>query len=277
MSDQKPAIYGLLGSKISYSLSPEIFRILFRKFDLPHGYFLFDIHPECFWEFLESAALLNVAGFNVTIPFKNDITPHLDRIDQCGKRCKSVNLVLRKRNKLVGYNTDVFGISEVLRQNRAPDIKGKHALLIGAGGTARTMLAYLIRKKVGRVSIVNRSRKRLNEMLSDCGYFDSFHNVEAYPLPKLSSVMDSISVDMIFNATPIATEQIVVQHALKDADFVFEAAYNAGDRNLPRGVKPIGGIDMLIFQALRSFEIFTDVRIGNYRRLKSFIKGRIDR
>lgn len=277
MSGQKPAIYGLLGSKISYSLSPEIFRILFRKFDLPHGYFLFDIHPERFWEFLESATLLNVAGFNVTTPFKNDITPHLDRVDQCGKRCNSVNLVLRKRNRLVGYNTDVFGISEVLKQNRTPEIKGKHALLIGAGGTARTMLAYLIRKKVGRVSIVNRSRKRLNEMLSDCGYFDSSHNVEAYPLPKLSSVMDSKSVDMIFNAAPIATEQIVVPHALEAAEFVFEAAYNLGDRNLPVGVKPIGGIDMLLFQALRSLEIFTGIRIGNYRRLKSFIKGRVDR
>jgi len=277
MSDKTPAIYGLLGSKISYSISPEIFRILFRKFDLPHGYFLFDIHPERFWEFMESASLLKISGFNVTIPFKCDITPHLERVDQCGKRCRSVNLVVRKRNKLVGYNTDVFGIDEVLKQNRTDKLEGKHALLVGAGGTARTMLAYLIKKKAGRVSIVNRSRKRLNEMLTDCGYFDSSHNVEALHLPKLNSAIDKFDFDMIFNATPVATEKIIQPEVLGNMSFVFEAAYNFKDRKLPPRVHPIGGLDMLIFQAIRSFELFTGIQAGNYRRLKSFIKGGINR
>ena len=271
----RPKVYGVLGSSISYSLSPQIFRLLFDRFRLPHGYFFFDIRPNKLVTFIESVRLLDVAGFSVTIPFKCAIMQYLDKIHSSAKYCQAVNLVSAQNGKLIGYNTDMVGVEQVLRQAKAPSLKKKQILIIGAGGTARVILGYAVSCKPGGISIANRGRKRLKEMLSVFGIENGSDGIQAHQLPGLRNRLKDSTWDIIFNATPIATEKIVPAAAIRSATVVFEAAYGLKNRRLPPGTRVIGGIDMLIFQALRGFEILTGTKIENYRRAGSAIKRKL--
>jgi shikimate dehydrogenase len=275
MKTEKPKVYGVLGSNISYSLSPRIFRILFDKFRLPHGYFFFDIRPKMLTRFVESVRLLDVAGFSVTIPFKCAIMQHLDRTHSSAKYCRAVNLVSVQNGKLIGHNTDIVGVEQVLRQAKVPSLKKKQILIIGAGGTARVILGYALSCEPGGISIANRGRKRLKEMLSVFEIENQSNGIQAHQLPALKNRLKGSAWNFVFNATPIATEEIVPAAAIRSATVVFEAAYGLKSRKLPKGTRVIGGIDMLIFQALRSFEILTGIKIENYRRARSAIKRKL--
>jgi shikimate dehydrogenase len=271
----RPKVYGVLGSNISYSLSPQIFRILFDKFRLPHGYFFFDIRPDKFVKFIESARLLDIAGFSVTIPFKCAIMQHLDMTHSSAKYCRAVNLVSVQSGRLIGHNTDIVGVEQVLRQARVPSLKKKQILIIGAGGTARAILGYAMSCEPSGISIANRGRKRLKEMLSAFGIENGSNGIQAHQLPGLRNRLEDSTWDVVFNATPVATEKIVPAAAIRSATVVFEAAYGLKSRKLPPGTRVVGGIDMLIFQALRGFEILTGVKIENYRSARSAIKRKL--
>jgi len=275
MSKISPHLFGVLGHNISYSLSPTIFSHLFSKYGLPHAYGLFDIEPERFWEFIESVRLLNIRGFNITIPFKTDLVQHVDRLDRTAARCGSINTVVNRGGRLVGYNTDGFGISMALKTAGFKDPSGKSVLILGAGGTARTALAYFLQNGISEVSIVNRSRDRLAEMVTSCKLGRKQKRIVALDPENLNSEVDTDGFDVIFNATPIATAKIVPRTILKSSGCLLQASYSVKPGRLPDSLRIASGLDMLIFQAIRSFEVFSGVQVGNYLRLRSFIKRRL--
>jgi shikimate dehydrogenase len=275
MRKEVPKIYGILGSDIAYSLSPQIFKALFDQYKLPHGYFLFDTKRQKLADFVESARSIGIAGYNVTIPFKCDIMSHLDSVHSSARCCRAANLVIMRGRKLTGYNVDLMGIDDVFREARMSSVAKKRVLLIGAGGTARTMLMYILAHKPAEVSVVNRSRRRLLNMLSELGVSERPRGIEACRLPALRSRLRDSSWDTIFNATPVETAAIVPDTVIRRAEAVFEAAYGSVACNILRGPKLVGGVDMLIFQALRGFEILTGINIENRRRMKAIVKRKL--
>jgi shikimate dehydrogenase len=168
-----------------------------------------------------------------------------------------------------------MAIEEVLQEASVRSLRNKRVLLIGAGGTARTALAYVVSRAPDAVSIVNRGRKRLREMLSELGIADGSDGIEAHQLPSIRSKLRGVTWDIIINATPVATEEIVPYSAISSATAVFETMYGLTNRNLPPETRIIGGVDMLIFQALKGFEIFTGIEIENHRRQKAAVRRRL--
>jgi shikimate 5-dehydrogenase len=94
MKSTTEKIYGIVGCGIGYSLSPLIFNTLFKAKRLPAVYRLFDISPEGLAGFMQAAHLLRLDGFNVTIPFKEDVIEYLQKLDPVAAATGSVNLVL---------------------------------------------------------------------------------------------------------------------------------------------------------------------------------------
>ena len=275
MEETSPKIFGVVGSGISYSLSPQILRLLFDRFRLPHGYYLFDIRRRDLPDFLKSARMLDVAGLNVTIPFKCEIVPYLHRIDPSARCCRAVNLVVSRNGRLTGFNTDLFGIEAVFRQAGIGSLARKRVLLLGAGGTARAMLACMMARKPEHVSVVNRGRKRLADMLSELGLEDKPDSIMPCRPQKLRTRIRGSVWNMIFNATPVATEKILPPDAVGHAEVIFEAAYDLGNRELPPNSRVIGGVDMLVFQALRGFELFSGIKIGDHGAMKRIIRRKL--
>ena len=134
---------GLIGNPISHSLSPGIHQGFMKNEGLEGSYELFELRylpEEGLNKFMNSRKLI---GLNITIPFKQTVIEHLDEVDELALELNAVNTVV-KNNRLIGYNTDVYGIEQSLNNL---SLKGKSALIFGTGGNCTR--AFNVLKKRG--------------------------------------------------------------------------------------------------------------------------------
>ena len=139
--------YGLLGEKLSHSLSPEIHSELLRLMNKAGGYKLFEVERNKLKDFTESLKLLKIRGCNVTIPYKRDIMEYVDFISDEAKKIGAINTIYLNEGKLYGYNTDYFGFGYMLKVSNI-DIKDKIAVILGNGGASRAVVHYLVDNKI---------------------------------------------------------------------------------------------------------------------------------
>lgn len=271
-------IYGLLGYPAKHSFSPLIHNYLFEKNIINAVYHVFEITPEEFGRSVMCLKRLNISGFNITMPYKNEIIPFLDEISEDAKILNSVNTVIRKEDLYKGFNTDISGFLRCLTENDF-DFKNSSALVLGAGSTARSIVFGLSQKKIKKLSIFNRTQSRAFKMKD---VFKIFFNNEITVLKDLNTVSEKKqkSFDLIINCTTVGMDgknfakglPIPEDWNLKDK-FVFEMIYKPFDTELLLKAKSekavtINGIDMLVSQALDSFEIWTGVHPGKKDLLK---------
>ena len=153
--------YGLLGEKLSHSLSPKINKIILEENNNEGAYKLFEIPKDKLDNFVEAVKLLKIKGFNVTIPYKESIIKYLDCISDEATRIGAVNTVMLKDNKLYGYNTDYFGI-EVMIKSKNINVKNKTAVILGSGGACKAVLTYLLDNGVEKIYIASRTPENIN-------------------------------------------------------------------------------------------------------------------
>ena len=233
-------IYGLIGEHLGHSFSAEIHRQLGEE-----PYELKELAPEEVERFLREG---DFRGINVTIPYKQTVIPFLDEISETAREIGAVNTIARRDGRLIGTNTDAWGLRQLIERTGA-DLRGKKVLIPGTGGTSRTA-AYVARKmgarEVIRVSRGAREdavtyaeaaeRHRDAEILintTPCGMFPRGGEcpVDLDRFPALEGV-----TDVIYN--PLRTRLVI--EARK------------------RGIPAEGGLYMLTAQAVRAAEFFRD-------------------
>jgi len=252
-------VVGLIGHPLGHTLSPRIHNAAFRKMKLPGIYLTFDIpYAEQIPNFMRRSAKLRVRGFNVTIPYKEVAFSAMDSLDDEARRAKAVNTVLvQEDGALKGFNTDIFGFSESLRA-AGYDPRNKRALIIGAGGASRAAVIALWRMGA-KIIIANRTPERAEELVKSMRVF-----VKTIPL---DAVEQEKPFGLIVNATPVGmrgfeTAPIVPESLIEKAEAVMDMVYNPMETPLlaaakTHGVKMIHGLDMLLFQGAKAFEIWT--------------------
>ncbi len=252
-------VVGLVGHPLGHTLSPGMQNAGFQHLKLPGIYLTFDIKEASqIPDFLRKSAKLGVKGFNVTIPYKEVAFSAVDSVDNDARRAKAVNTVLvQEDGSLRGFNTDVYGFSESLRA-AGYDPRNKRALIIGAGGASRAAVIALW-KMGAKIMIANRTPERAEELVKSMRVF-----VKTLPLDMLDKEKP---FSLIVNATPVGmrgfeTAPIVPETLIKEADAVMDMVYNPLETPLlkaakPHGVKTIHGLDMLLFQGAKAFEIWT--------------------
>lgn len=239
---------GLLGKNIDYSFSRSYFSEKFKRENLDFSYTNFDIDS---LEKLKSVVSnKNLIGFNVTIPFKEEIIDHLDAINDEAKTIGAVNtVVINSLGELIGFNTDCWGFGESLR----PHLKANHkkALILGTGGAAKA-IAYVLTQFGINYRYV--SRKQSDEVLINYSELDN-------------SIIESHT--LIINCTPLGTypnidyaPEIPYRFITKD-HILFDLIYNP-EKTLflkqgeDKGATTINGYEMLVLQAERAFQIWQD-------------------
>lgn len=255
--------YCIIGDPIHHSLSPGMQNSAFNALGLNATYIAVRVPSEDLGEYVASLRVINIAGFNVTIPHKVEVMKHLDRLDVSAKKANAANTVHNDKGKFIGYNTDIDGFIEPLHRRKV-DLKGFTVLLLGAGGAARAVIAALSSENVAKVVIANRNRERAVE-LAKIGTGLGV-KCETVSLDKAQDI--SLNSNLIVNTTPVGMndEESVIDHEhIKRESIVYDIVYKPITTNLLEHAKYAGatvvyGYEMLIEQGAKSFEIWTGLQ-----------------
>jgi len=260
----KTKVCGVIGDPIEHSLSPVMHNAAFEALKIDYIFLAFQVKATAIENAMNGMRALNIHGLNVTMPHKNVVIKYLDEIDPTAKTIASVNTILKKDNKLFGFNTDGVGALNALEQNGVK-LKGKKVLLLGAGGAAKA-IAYTLSQEVDELVILNRTRKQATDLASLLK--QKFNKkIEADEFSP-SAVKENIAAsDVLINATSIGMKpndnQTPIQPELLKPDLaVMDIVYNPIETKLAKdaksaGAKVISGVEMLIYQGAASFEIWT--------------------
>lgn len=243
---KKRASYGLIGRKLGYSFSKEIHE-KFKKYD----YDLIELKPEELSEFLEQPKL---KGLNVTIPYKKAVVPYLDSLSNEAKMIGVVNTIKFECGKKLGFNTDFYGFKKLLI-NKKIYVKGKNILVLGSGATSTTVKAVLENMGASKVTFVSRS--------GDINY-ETIYDYQDYQV-----LINTTPVGMNSNSNDLLVDLDRLPNLIAVCDVVYNPIYSRLIIEAKkRGLQTASGIDMLIYQAKKSFEIFTNSKISESKARK---------
>jgi shikimate dehydrogenase len=246
-------IYGLLGCKIGYSLSPLIFNSLFRATRQTAVYQLFDIEPRHISEFVSAVRLLPISAFNVTIPYKEVIADHLDRLDRTSRIVGAVNLVINRKGNLIGHNTDLDGVAVSIERGLNLSVADKQVVVIGSGGACRAVYYYLVQHKAAQIRVYHHSRKRRGAFES---YVSQLPRKDRYSGADFKERIDETEpCDLCVNCTPVPSRRLLTRNSHAKAEHIFDMVYS--DTVDMANKKSIDGKLMLAVQAAEGFAMMT--------------------
>ncbi|MCW8803590.1 MAG: shikimate dehydrogenase [Ignavibacteriaceae bacterium] len=265
-------LIGLIGHPIKHSYSPFIQNYAFELMKLYYVYLPFDVPTENLKGAVNGVLSLGLKGLNVTLPHKEKIIKFLDELSEEASIIGAVNTIVNDHGKLIGYNTDAYGIIETLLPFK-DKITGTKVTVIGAGGSARAVIYTLLRHfKPEEVNIINRTQQRADTLVNDFSLkmrYDSFHTFELFPPDNVEILSNS---RLIINATtmgmfPEVEDTITdIEGSFNEEQIVFDLVYNPTKTKFlkmaeAQGAKVVGGLKMLISQAAKSFELWTGVEM----------------
>ena len=260
---------GVIGHPLGHSLSPAIFQAAFDATGIDARYEAWATTPDELAARVDSLRADDVLGANVTIPHKETIVAHLDRLDERAERIGAVNTIANDGGKLVGYNTDVAGFDRALREDAGFDPKGKQTALIGAGGAARAVALALIEGGASIIYVTGRSPRRIDALTAKLRGLTSPGITLTWSYWLAGTFMRVVpNTDLLVNCTPVGTHKSDTdgQSPLPDeyvpGSLVFDLVYNPPETPLlkvakKRGAKAVSGLGMLVYQAAESIKIWT--------------------
>lgn len=275
MSESHVYRFALLGEGVNYSRSPDIFKAIFDIEGIDGEFRTVNCSQDELEACLKTLADGSCDALSVTIPHKEAILPYLDEIDKIAMAIGSVNSICFHKGKSHGYNTDTFGFSQQLVGLEAK-LKGSSALILGAGGAARSAAFSLaLDYEVQMISILGRNPerlestvKRLRQALPKTNIHDFIWSAADSRLPEESiKGIDTQALSIMVNATPLGGPNQPL--ALSDDFFTafsrkliyYDLNYNADNAIIlsakGAGLKTFDGLSMLVHQALRSYSLWT--------------------
>lgn len=252
-----PKKYAVIGHPIGHTMSPFIHKRLFSLQGIEVEYSAIDIAPENLKDAV-SGSLLELNGFNVTIPHKELIMPFMDDIDASAKKYNAVNCVKVESGKLYSCSTDAFGFTEALKANGV-QLKG-NVLVLGSGGAARTLAREAADNGCNVTIAVRLSDLQKAAELKDW----LIENGGKATVARIETIHGDF--DLLINATPVGmypnTDAMAVSKSqLMCCKAIFDAVYNPKKTKLIRtaeelGIKAVGGMAMLVWQAVKAHEFW---------------------
>ena len=236
--------YGLLGKTLGYSFSPRIHSLLG---DYPYA--LYEIDEENVEDFLRETDL---AGMNVTVPYKKTVMPYCSFISGEAARIGSVNTLVRHQEGWYGYNTDYDGFRYMVEKAAGYDVNGKKGVIFGNGGAALAVRAALT--DMGAENVMTVSRRGPVFYEDTDLYADAAFIVQATPVGTYPDTDNTVSSLEIFSR----------------AEAVFDLVYNPEKTKMlleaeEKGMIAQNGLPMLVAQAVKASELFTGKTIDHQK------------
>jgi shikimate dehydrogenase len=246
-----------------HSRSPLVFSTVLKRQGINAAYVPFAVRPEELGQAVAGLRVLNIAGANVTAPFKETIIPHLDILSEGARIIGAINTIVRDGPRLKGYNTNAIGIMDALRDIDY-SVEDKTALVFGTGGAARTVAFILTWLRVREVWVVGRNLERARAIASEFSCRGvGIDSLEGVPLPA-RIVVNATSV-----SSPDESEDLcrLVQNLkLRGCELVLDLNYGRRrsfwqEKAEQEEARYMDGLNPLAFQARRTLQLWTGLQV----------------
>ena len=252
----------VIGDPVAHSLSPLIHRAMLAQTGAAYRYDTCTVRPEELASFVCRAKGGSCAGFNVTMPHKQAILPLLDQVDDGAAVCGAVNTVCIRAGRAIGHNTDGSGLLDSLAGHGFTP-QGQAVLLLGAGGAASAVCCALAQAGAAHIFIAARHPEQAAPLAA---LFPG--SAEVIPFAAGDMARAAASCRLAVNATPLGMadsppfSDLTFLRQLPQNAVVYDLVYHPRQTALLAeaahlGLRTIGGIDLLIRQAVRAFTLFT--------------------
>ncbi|MDR2933319.1 MAG: shikimate dehydrogenase [Oscillospiraceae bacterium] len=242
-------LYGVLGRSLPHTLSPQLHGALYDMTGHKGIYNVFEVEPQQLKDVIPAAKTLGIRGFNVTIPYKKDIMVYLDAVDPMAQKLGAVNTVKIDNGVAHGFNTDYYGFPMSLL-HAGIDIRGKSFLMCGVSGAGLAIREALLDYGASDVLAASTDPKK------------------GIPYNKLHALPH---MDVIINCTPLGMypdvdASVVGADILGKFETAVDIVYNPVETFFLKtarrcGLATLSGLYMLIFQGIKSFEIWTGIDV----------------
>jgi shikimate dehydrogenase len=268
---------GVIGWPVAHSLSPRIHRFWLAEHGIDARYQAVVVPPDWLSDSIDGFRAGGWSGFNVTLPHKEAILPLLDMIDPLAVAIGAVNTVVAVGdNRLEGRNSDAHGFLASLRQTRAIRTD-RPAVILGAGGAARAILAALTDARISEIRIVNRSRQRAMALAAAFPAVVCDWNDRALALEDVGLLVNATSLGMSGEpALDLDLARLPVSATVTDIVYrPLETALLAAAR--ARGNPVVDGLGMLLHQAVEGFAAWFGISPRVTPELRAHVVAALER
>ena len=238
-------LYAVIGYPMEKTLSPCMHNAAFKYYGINSQYIPMPIKQKDMRPVIRNLHRFGFKGINITVPYKERIIEHLDSISNVALDVRAVNTVVIKNDRLHGENTDVHGFYRSVLHYHIR-IKDKKVLLIGAGGAGRAVGSVLSRLNPAVLMITDISSRRSRK-------FSRLYNADHFDLGKIRILKGRC--DIVVNAVPY-DHQRLAENVLGGRGLYYDVNYIYPLRR-KGSMRNVNGLEMLVQQGARSFEIWT--------------------
>ncbi len=261
--DGSTDVYGIFGYPVKHSKSPTFQTLFFQKSKINGIYVPFEVKPENLELSVKSLRALNIKGVNITIPHKEEVIKYVNDVSKEVMYIGASNTLINIDGFIKAFNTDAFGFIKGLKQLE-PNLEGKNILVLGAGGASRAVIYGLINENVEKIFIANRTPERAEKIKEDFRklhrFIDEvinilFFNQVEEVLDKVEIIVNTTSVGLNEDDKPLFNyEKIKPEHTVVDIIYKKTPLLKTAEK---KGCKWQDGLPMLIYQGMKSFELWT--------------------
>lgn len=255
---------GLLGERLTHSLSPKIHEQLFKQMKIQGEYKLYEVKEEALPILLDNLKKEQLLGLNVTVPYKEKIMQYLDIVGKEAQEIGAVNTILIQDGRTYGANTDYIGVQQMFIRNHI-SIEGKKITILGSGGAAKAVVYACIKGGAESICVVGRNTEQLHLF------------IERFPQIKICDYESIQRGQIIINTTPVGMYphvgvSVVGTEVLTRFSIAIDIVYRPLETRFLQlakesGATTITGLSMLVDQAIGSEEIWLkrklDYRMGD--------------
>ena len=269
---------GLIGYPIKHSISPYFQQAALDYYQLDICYEAWETEPAQLQDIVNNLRKPQNVGANVTTPHKEAVLPLLNEVDDLALSIGAVNTIVKKGDRLLGFNSDAYGFIEVLDKEGHFDPEGKRIVILGAGGAAKAVGFALVQKDASSLVIINRTFERAQTLAdslasystdSSSGLETAKTEVAALPWQSLGSHQTFSHCHLIINCTTMGMKHSSQEgqsplslEVIPRAVLVYDLVYNPWPTPLLKlaqkaGADILGGLPMLVYQGAASFKLWT--------------------
>lgn len=260
-------LYGLIGYPVKHSYSAVMHNAAFKELGVDARYELFEVKPgELEGEF-KKLLKQGVCGFNITVPYKEEIIKSLDELDPQARLVGAVNTVKVNEDKSTkGFNTDGPGFIRHLTRVVGFNPQGKKISILGAGGAAKAVCVQLAKNKAGAISLFDIDPAKAKDLAAKLEA--NFSNCDIRLVSEADALLQG-TPDLLINATPVGMQKedplVFDSEQFHPKLVVYDLVYNPAQTPLLREAGRKGcagvfnGLGMLLYQGALAFKVWLDV------------------